>query len=61
MEVKLPWHPTGHPITKLKRRSAAVCDWIVPIQSEDVQSVSGQVPVRLLIQILERVNRFLNP
>ena len=53
--VMLPWHPKGHPRTKLNRRSAAVCSWVVQIQPGDVREFAGFVPGPVLLQILERI------
>jgi mRNA-degrading endonuclease toxin of MazEF toxin-antitoxin module len=52
--VPLPWHPQGRAGTKLRKRSAAVLSWIVEIDPEDVVEFYGEVPPRLMIQILER-------
>jgi mRNA-degrading endonuclease toxin of MazEF toxin-antitoxin module len=54
--VELPWFRAGHPATGLKRRSAAVCTWLVNFQPSDIISIMGFVPTRYLMQILDRVS-----
>jgi len=53
--VELPWDPIGHPATRLRRRSAAVCDWLVRLRASDVKSVEGYVPGRILLRIVNKV------
>ena len=52
--VELPWSPFGHPATRLRRRSAAVCDVVKRVHPSDVEVV-GYVPTRYLLAILERI------
>ena len=56
--VELPWDPRpgGHAVTKLNKRCAAVCFWIVEIQEEDILRYAGVVPERALKEILTRVS-----
>ncbi len=53
--VLLPWHPKGHPRTRLNRRCAAVCSWIVQIQPGCVREMAGIVPGPVVVEILRRV------
>jgi hypothetical protein len=59
--VLLPWHPRGHPRTRLNRRCAAVCTWLGRITEADVQDVAGIVPTSVLSAILTKVAAGLNP
>lgn len=58
--VPLPWNVRGHPATRLRRRSAAVCDWLVSFRPSEVATLEGYVPARTLQAILRTV-RDLNP
>jgi hypothetical protein len=49
LELPLSPLPGGHPITKLKRRSAAVLDWLDGVTPEDVLECQGEVPKKLMI------------
>lgn len=53
--VSLPWDPTGRSATRLRRRSAAVCSWVVAVRPGEVGSVVGRVPADVLLQILRGV------
>lgn len=59
--VKLPWSRQAHSSTGLRRRSAAVCDWLVTIRPSDVKSIKGFVPTRLMLEIIRKVNVLTNP
>jgi hypothetical protein len=50
--IPLPWHPRGHPVTGLTRRSGVVTDWLVVLRDEDVISLGGDVPARVLRKII---------
>ena len=54
--VKLPWHPQGRVLTKLRKRSAAVISWIVEVQPSDVIEVYGDIPVKVMMDVLKRLN-----
>ena len=56
--VLLPWDPRGRPATRLRRRSAAVCNWLVTFRPSDVQSVEGYVPQKTLLRILQTVKEW---
>src|SRR3954470_12541514 len=50
--IELPWHPRGHARTKLNRRSAAVVTWLDSIGVDDVEGFGGDVPTKVMIEIL---------
>ncbi len=52
--VVLPWSPHGHPVTRLRRRSAAVCTWLFEARPSEAEPV-GRVPTRHLLDILRRL------
>ena len=54
--VELPWSARGHPVTRLSRRSAAVCDWLVTFRPSDVTQIKGYVPLARLLAIREKVS-----
>jgi hypothetical protein len=54
--VLLPWHPQGHPRTRLNRKSAAVCSWLSAIAASDILDVAGMVPGPELLEIVTKVN-----
>ncbi len=59
--VPLPWYPTGHPMTGLRRRSAAVCDWLVTFRPSDVEAIGGRVPTKPLAEVLARLRDLAGP
>jgi len=59
--VELPWHPQKHPKTGLRKRSAAVCSWIVKVQGAEIVEVIGRVPDKQMEEILEKIEESDNP
>jgi mRNA-degrading endonuclease toxin of MazEF toxin-antitoxin module len=59
--VLLPWHPQGHPRTRLNRRCAAVCTWVARIRDTDIQDLGGLVPASLMLSILAKAATLLHP
>ncbi len=59
--VLLPWHPKGHPRTRLNRRCAAVCTWLVQIADSDIQDLAGIVPTPIMGTILAKVAAAVPP
>jgi hypothetical protein len=55
--VELPWRNSGHPVTRLKRRSAAVTTWLDFASPADVLELGGDVPPKLMLQILDSLGR----
>jgi mRNA-degrading endonuclease toxin of MazEF toxin-antitoxin module len=55
--VPLPWHPAGRVLTKLRQRSAAVISWIAEMNADDVLDFAGDVPVKVMMEILKRIER----
>jgi hypothetical protein len=53
--VPLPWDPLGRSATRLTRRSAAVCSWLLPVQKDQVEATAGFVPQTVLIEILNKL------
>jgi mRNA-degrading endonuclease toxin of MazEF toxin-antitoxin module len=53
--VPVPWHPRGHPVTRLTRRSAAVCDWIVAIDPDEIGGFAGDVPAKIMRLIADKL------
>ena len=53
--VPLPWHPRGHPVTRLNRRSAAVVNWLATIGVDDVVGYGGDVPAKIMHVIDEKL------
>lgn len=51
--VELPWDPTGRAGSGLRRRSAAVKNWLVAFEAKDVDGVIGKVPAATLFRILQ--------
>ena len=56
-EVLLPWNRSGTTRTKLKKKAAAVCNWLVELSPAEVENYGGIVPARLMNEILERISR----
>lgn len=53
--VELPWFPRGHPVTKLRRRSAAVVTWLDGVNVENVAELCGEVPKKQMELILQKL------
>jgi mRNA-degrading endonuclease toxin of MazEF toxin-antitoxin module len=54
--VELPYtEEIGHPITQLKKRCAAICEWAPEIKKDDILSYRGIVPDHLLDEIQHRL------
>jgi mRNA-degrading endonuclease toxin of MazEF toxin-antitoxin module len=53
--VPLPWDPTGRSATRLTRRSAAVCTWILAVPVDDLEPTGGNVPPAVLLEILSKL------
>jgi len=53
--VPLPWHPRGHPVTRLTRRSAAVCDWLSVMLPDQIVGFGGDVPSKTMHLIQAKV------
>jgi len=57
--IKLPSDPNrpkGHPRTKLKRDTYAVCDWPDDVSVADVCSVKGYVPQTVYERIVDKIS-----
>ncbi len=55
--VALPWHPRGHPITRLHQRSAAVVNWLAKIFPDDIIGYGGDVPGKIMRIIREKLDQ----
>ncbi len=53
--ILLPWSSRGQSLTRLRKRSAAVLSWVAEVPIEDVSGLEGDVPEKLMIEILERL------
>jgi mRNA-degrading endonuclease toxin of MazEF toxin-antitoxin module len=53
--VELPWHPNGSTRTRLRKRSAVHCRWIVELDQNAIKQVIGHVPGGKLLEIIQRV------
>jgi len=53
--VELPWSSQGIARTGLRRRSAAVCNWLVDAAISDLEDTGHFVPTKYLIEILKRL------
>jgi PemK-like, MazF-like toxin of type II toxin-antitoxin system len=54
--VALPWHPRGHPVTRLHQRSAAVVNWLSQIRASDVVGYGGDVPSKTMRLIQKKLD-----
>ena len=55
--IELPWHPQGKTRTRLRRRSAAVVNWLDEVNTDEILELQGDVPPALMLQILERLDQ----
>jgi mRNA-degrading endonuclease toxin of MazEF toxin-antitoxin module len=60
-QIPLPWtaRPGGHPVTKLNKKCAVVCNWIRSIQEKDILSYAGVVPNETFQAVLARVSELM--
>jgi mRNA-degrading endonuclease toxin of MazEF toxin-antitoxin module len=54
--VLLPYQRGGHPRTGLRKRSAAMCSWLVVVTEEEIVGHLGRAPKPQLDEILARVD-----
>ena len=55
--IELPWQPQGHPATRLRRRSVAVCNWLVEVHFSELEPTEAYVPSKTMLRIIETVRR----
>jgi hypothetical protein len=60
-ELELPWKDDRHPLTKLRKRTVAVLDWIEEIRLSDVCEVKGCLPSSVLVELRKRMIRDFPP
>jgi len=54
--VELPWHNDPECVgTHLGKRCAAVINWLRCVETEDVEELAGDVPPKLMLEILGRL------
>ena len=53
--IPLPWHPDGHPHTRLRRPSEVVCSWTARVRVAELADTGGFVPDDLLPGVLALV------
>jgi len=56
--VLLPWHRAGHPMTGLKKRCAAVCNWVIAVQRTAQIQLMGRVPDKHFAKFVAAVRAF---
>lgn len=49
--IELPWHPAGKCSTGFRKRSIAVCSWVIEAAVDDLQMTSSFVPKRIFDHI----------
>lgn len=55
--VELPFTPSGHPVTNLKKACEVVCSWVVTVPVAGLRGSGGAVPPDALAEILAKVSR----
>jgi hypothetical protein len=55
--VELPWHPSGTSRTRLTKRCAAHCRWVVELDQDAIKEIRGRTPGAKLLEIIQRVKR----
>lgn len=56
--VLLPWTRAGHPQTGLKKKCAAVCNWLPKVNRSESLQVMGRVPDPNFEEIRQKVRAF---
>jgi hypothetical protein len=59
VEVLLPFYPPPkrHPLTKLRKETIVVCDWIDEVKVADILQFGGFVPGKVLFQMLDKMKQ----
>lgn len=58
INVALPWHPAGSASTGLRKRSAAILDWVREMPPAAILRREGFIQSALLRHIYERLEEF---
>lgn len=53
--VELPWAAQGKVQTGLRKRSVAVCDWLVAFKPSDILDVKGFLPTKHLLAVIQKI------
>lgn len=53
--VLLPWDPTGKARSGLRRKCAAVADWLAEVAVADVKQVVGLLPPAVIAELLSKI------
>jgi mRNA-degrading endonuclease toxin of MazEF toxin-antitoxin module len=54
-QIELPWQHGGHPVTGLKKRCVAVCDWLIEVDQSAIEAIGGVAPPLVLTAILAQI------
>jgi len=55
--IEIPWQVNGHPATRLRRRSVAVCNWLIQVTRSELEPTEAYVPSKTLLAIIQAVRR----
>jgi mRNA-degrading endonuclease toxin of MazEF toxin-antitoxin module len=55
--VELPWHPNGTARTRLRKRCAVHCRWVVELDRNAIEQHGGHVSGGKLLEIMQRVKK----
>jgi mRNA-degrading endonuclease toxin of MazEF toxin-antitoxin module len=54
-QLELPWDLAGKARSGLKKRSAAVCDWLVTVEQDHIERIIGHLPATLMVEVIRRL------
>jgi hypothetical protein len=55
--IELPWDSSGNCRTRLRKRTVAVCSWLLQVREEDIRQFGGVVPPKIMLEIYRRAIR----
>jgi mRNA-degrading endonuclease toxin of MazEF toxin-antitoxin module len=55
VQVELPWDPRGVAKTQLRKRSWAVCTWVLTVPVASIAEYRGIVPPLQLLEIVQKL------
>jgi mRNA-degrading endonuclease toxin of MazEF toxin-antitoxin module len=54
-EIELPWKADRHPLTKLKKPTVAVLNWIERLSTNDIREIGGRLPPSKWLELEQRI------
>lgn len=55
--IEIPWNPSGHCRTKMRKRSILDRTWVQTIRPNDIEQIGGILPGTTLAQVYEAISK----